>query len=195
MAILKILVISMELKTIATKLVKKIHSSWDKFAEHEHRSDVAGEHRFGDLFQFLLLIIFMCAGGIDHFFLKTSTILSPYFPIWVRIPFSILILWLAWYLAIGGLRTVFGEIREKPVVVNQGVFSETRHPIYLGGILMYLAALVLTLSMTATIIWVFIILYYGFLAYFEEKLLIEKFGDEYRLYMQQVPMWIPKPRT
>ena len=185
----------MGLKTITLNIRKKIRSYWEMFAEHEHRPDVAGEHRFGDLFQFLLVIIFICADGIDHFFLKTSTILSPYFPIWVRIPFSILILWLAWYLAIGGLRTVFGEIREKPVVVNQGVFSQTRHPIYLGGILMYLAALVLTLFMTAAIIWVFIILYYGFLAYFEEKLLIEKFGDEYRLYMQQVPMWIPKPRT
>jgi len=185
----------MELKTIALNLGKKIRSYWDKFAEHEHRPDIAGEHRFGDLIQFLLLIIFICAGVIDNFFLKTSAILSPYFPIWARIPISILILWLAWYLAIGGLRIVFGEIREKPVVVNQGVFSQTRHPIYLGGILMYLAALVLTLSMTAAIIWVFIILYYGFLARYEEKLLIEKFGDEYQLYMQQVPMWIPRPRT
>lgn len=185
----------MKLKTTALNFGKKIRSYWELFAEHEHRSDVAGEHRFGDLFQFLLLVIFIGIGVIDHFFLKTSAILSPYFPIWVRIPFGILILWPAWYLAMGGLRIVFGEIREKPVVVHHGVFSQTRHPIYLGGILMYLAALVLTLSMTAAIIWVFIILYYRFLARFEEKLLIDKFGDEYRLYMQQVPMWIPRSRT
>jgi protein-S-isoprenylcysteine O-methyltransferase Ste14 len=167
----------------------------DKFAEHEHRPDIAGEHRFGDLFQFLLLVVFIGVGVMDPFFIGTSRVLSPYFPMWVRIPISIFILWLAWYHAIGGLRIVFGEIREKPVVINQGVFSQTRHPVYLGGILMYFAALVLTLSMTAAIVWVIIILYYGFLARYEEKLLIEKFGDEYRSYMQQVPMWIPKPKT
>ena len=185
----------MEIKKITVNIRKKIYSFKETFAEHEHRPDVAGEHRFGDLIQGLFLILFIGAIVIDRLFLKTSAILSPYLPIWVRIPISILILWPAWHLAIGGLRIVFGEIREKPVVVNQGVFSQTRHPIYLGGILMYLAALVLTLSMTAAITWVFIILYYGFLARYEEKLLIEKFGDEYRLYMQQVPMWIPRPRT
>jgi len=185
----------MKSKTTTLNFAEKIRSYWEMFAEHEHRPDIAGEHRFGDLIQGLFLILFIGAVVIDRLFLKTSAILSPYFSIWLRIPISILILWFAWYLAVGGLRIVFGEIREKPVVVNQGVFSQMRHPIYLGGILMYLAALVLTLSMIAAILWVFIILYYGFLARFEEKLLIEKFGDEYRLYMQQVPMWIPWPRT
>ena len=167
----------------------------DKFAEHECRPDVAGEHPFGDLIQGLLLIIFLGAIVIDRLFLKTHVILSTHFPIWVRIPICLLILWLAWVLAIGGLRIVFGEIREKPVVIHQGVFSQTRHPIYLGGILMYLAALVLTLSLAAAVIWIIIIFYYGFLARYEEKLLLEKFGDEYRLYMQQVPMWIPRLKT
>jgi protein-S-isoprenylcysteine O-methyltransferase Ste14 len=175
--------------------VTKIRSYWDKFAEHEHRPDIAGEHPLGDLIQGLFFILFIGAVFIDRLFLKTSPIISPYFPIWARIPITILILWFAWHLAVSGLRIVFGEIRTKPVVINEGVFSQTRHPIYLGAILMYLAALILTLSLAAAVIWVFIILYYGFLARFEEKLLIEKFGDEYRLYMHQVPMWIPRPRT
>ena len=175
--------------------MNKFRPYLDKFAEHERRPDVAGEHPFGDLIQGLLLIIFLGAIVIDRLFLKTHLILSTHFPIWVRIPISLLILWLAWVLAMGGLRIVFGEIREKPVVINQGAFSQTRHPIYLGGILMYLAALVLTLSLAATVIWIIIILYYGFLARYEEDLLIEKFGDEYRRYMQQVPKWIPRFKT
>jgi protein-S-isoprenylcysteine O-methyltransferase Ste14 len=174
--------------------VTKIRSYMDKFAEHEHRPDIAGEHPLGDLIQGLFFFLFIGALVIDRLFLKTSTLLSPYFPIWARIPIAILILWYAWHLAMGGLRIVFGEIREKPVVINEGVFSQTRHPIYLGAILMYLAALVLTLSLVAALIWIFIILYYGFLARFEEKLLIGKFGDGYRRYMKQVPMWIPRPR-
>jgi protein-S-isoprenylcysteine O-methyltransferase Ste14 len=177
------------------KPVTKIRSYMDKFAEHEHRPDIAGEHRFGDLFQGLFFFLFIGVVIIDRLFLNTSTILSPYFPIWARILIAILILWLAWHLAVGGLRIVFGEIRKKPIVVNQGIFSQTRHPIYLGAILMYLAALVLTLSLVAGVIWVFIILYYRFLARYEEKLLIGKFGDDYRQYMTQVPMWIPRPKT
>jgi protein-S-isoprenylcysteine O-methyltransferase Ste14 len=185
----------MKLKPKPLEKGNKIRYYLENFAEHEHRPDVAGEHRFGDLFQGLFLILFIGMVVIDRLFLKTSTILSPFFSIWARISISVLILWLAWYLAVGGLRIVFGEIREKPVVVNQGVFSRTRHPVYLGGILMYLAALVVTLSLAAAVIWIIIIFYYVFLARFEEKLLIEKFGDEYRQYMKQIPMWIPKPKT
>jgi protein-S-isoprenylcysteine O-methyltransferase Ste14 len=187
--------LNMKSKSTKKENKNKISSYWDKFAEHEHRPDIAGEHRYGDLFQGLFFILFIGVVIIDRLFLKTSAVISPCFPIWARIPIAILILVLAWHLAVGGLRIVFGEIRKKPVVMNQGVFSQTRHPIYLGAILMYLAALVLTLSLTAAVIWVFIILYYWFLARFEEKLLIEKFGDEYRLYMHQVPMWIPRPKT
>ena len=185
------------MKSKSTKKENKnrILSYWDKFAEHEHRPDIAGEHPQGDLIQGLFFIVFIGAVIIDHLFLKTSTIFSPYFPIWARIPIAILILWFVWRLAVGGLRIVFGEIRKKPIVVNQGIFSQTRHPIYLGAILMYMAALVLTLSLAAAAIWIFIILYYRFLARYEEKLLIGKFGDDYRQYMTQVPMWIPRPKT
>jgi len=85
----------MKLKIIVLNLEKKFRSYWDKFAEHEHRPDVAGEHRFGDLIQGVLLILFIGAIVIDHYFLHTSAIFSPYFTIWARIPISILILWLA----------------------------------------------------------------------------------------------------
>ena len=98
-------------------------------------------------------------------------------------------------LAANGLREVFGEVREKPTVIQQGAFTYMRHPIYLGAILLYLAAVVITLSLAAGLVWVIIVGCYAFLAKHEEYLLIEKFGDEYRQYMQSVPMWIPRPKT
>jgi protein-S-isoprenylcysteine O-methyltransferase Ste14 len=174
---------------------EKLHHYKDKFAEHEHRPDVAGEHPLGDLFQGIFFLVFLAAIIIDRMTIKTYALISPYLPLWIRIIASILILWIAWMLAKSGLKVVFGEIREKPSVINEGVFSLIRHPIYLGSILMYLAALVLTLSLVAGALWIIIILYYHYLALYEEKLLINKFGDAYKRYKQQVPMWIPRIRA
>lgn len=176
-------------------LINKIQPYWNKFAEHEHRPDVAGEHPLGDLFQGISLIAFLVAIIIDRLTIRTNALISPYLPLWIRIILSFLILWAAWILAMEGLRIIFGEIREKPSVINEGVFSRMRHPIYLGAILMYLAGLVLSLSLIAGAVWIIIIAYYHYLALYEEKLLINKFGEPYKHYMQQVPMWIPKIRS
>lgn len=174
---------------------EKISTAWEKFAEHEHRPDVGGEHKYGDILQGLLLLLFITVSIIDYFFLKTRFTLTPYIPLWVRIFISLLLLFTGWRLAKSGMQLVFGELREKPSVIYQGAFTQTRHPIYLGAILLYLTVVALTLSLAAGAVWVVTIVCYAFLAKHEEKLLIEKFGEEYRGYMQQVPMWIPRPKT
>jgi protein-S-isoprenylcysteine O-methyltransferase Ste14 len=170
-----------------------IQHYWEKFAEHEHRPDVAGEHPLGDLFQGIFMVVFLAAILIDRWTIKSNALLTPFIPLWSRIMAAAIILAFAWILAMGGLKTVFGEVREKPVVINEGPFSRTRHPIYLGAILVYLAGVVLSLSLVGTFLFVIIFLYYHFLARYEEKLLIKKFGDDYRKYMQRVPMWLPCP--
>ena len=156
------------------------------------RQDLVGEHVFSDLGQLLLLFIFLAAWIVDSFFLKYSTFISKYIPLFVRIPLSIIILFSAGYLARMGLNIVFGEVREEPIVIRKGVFSIVRHPIYLGSILLYLGLLTLTFSITATIIWIFIIAFYYFISRHEEKLLLKEFGKDYEEYMREVPMLIPR---
>lgn len=185
----------MKSKPIKNIFLEKIRSLWEEFAEHEHRPDVGGEHKYGDLLQGLLFLLFVGVGMMDYFVLRSRMILSPYIPWWARISISLLLLVIGWRLATDGLRAIFGDVREKPSVINQGALTQMRHPIYLGAILMYLAVVVLTLSLAAGGVWVIIVACYAFLAQHEEKLLIEKFGDEYRQYRQQVPMWIPRPKT
>ena len=174
---------------------EKISAAWEKFAEHEHRPDVGGEHKYGDILQGLLLLLFIAVSIIDYFFLKTRLTLTPYVPLWARIFTSLLLLFTGWRLAKSGMQVVFGDVREKPSVINQGPFTQMRHPIYMGAILLYLAAVVLTLSLAAGVVWIVIAACYAILAKYEETLLIEKFGDDYRQYMQSVPMWIPRPKT
>jgi protein-S-isoprenylcysteine O-methyltransferase Ste14 len=163
-----------------------------KFKSHSKRDDLAGEHFLGDLGQIIALIIFLVTWIADSFFLKYSNQFSELTPLYLRIPLAIIILVFAGYLAKKGLGIVFGEVREKPIVIRKGVFSVVRHPIYLGAILFYLSALVLFFSIISSLIWILIILFYVYLCKHEEKLLLDKYGKEYEQYMSEIPMLLPK---
>ena len=73
-------------------------------------------------------------------------------------------------------------------LVDTGIYSVVRHPQYLGGILAIFFATPLLHQH-----WLFVVLgipgtilvYLG--ARQEDKRLIEKFGDDYNIYMQKVP--------
>lgn len=158
---------------------------------HEKRGDLAGEHVFSDVGQLILLVLFLAIWISDAFFLKYSTFLAMYIPIFVKIPLAVILFLSAGYLAKTG-HIVFDEIREPPSVIRKGVFGRVRHPLYLGAIVFYLGLLTLMFSLAATLIWVGIIVFYHFIARHEEKLLLKKFGKEYEDYMQEVPMWIPR---
>ena len=161
---------------------------------HAGREDLAGEHRIGDLGQLILLLIFLGIWITDTFFLKFSVILANPISLIIRIPVGIGILMIAGWSARSGLNVVFGEARQEPRVIREGVFSIVRHPIYLGAILVYLSLLVFSFSIAAVLIWVVIIGFYYSLCRYEEKLLTAKFGDDYTTYMREVPMLLPRFR-
>jgi protein-S-isoprenylcysteine O-methyltransferase Ste14 len=162
------------------------------FKKHENRKDLAGEHALGDLGQIIFLVIFLGVWITDSFFVKYSTQFSEYAPLYIRIPLAIVILIIAGYLAKKGLTTVFAEVREKPIVIRNGVFSVVRHPIYLGAILFYLSLLAVFFSIVSIFVWVVIILFYIYLCKHEEKLLIAKFGSSYEQYKLETPMLLPR---
>lgn len=162
------------------------------FKRHKNRKDLAGEKVFADLGQIIFLAIFLVVWIIDSFFLKYSTRFSEYAPVYIRIPLAIAIFVMGGYLAKKGLTIVFAEVREKPIVIRNGVFSIVRHPIYLGAILFYLSLLAVFFSTVAFFVWVIIILFYIYLCKHEEKLLIEKFGSDYEQYKLETPMLLPR---
>jgi protein-S-isoprenylcysteine O-methyltransferase Ste14 len=129
----------------------------------------------------------------DTFFLKFSTMFSQYIPCYVKIPVAVILFAIAGYLAIKGMGIVFGKVRETPAVIRDGVFSVVRHPIYLSEILVYLGFLIMSLSLVCVFIWIIIIVFMHYISLHEEKLLLARFGDDYRQYMKDVPMWIPQP--
>jgi len=98
------------------------------------------------------------------------------------------------YLAQTGLSIVFDEKRDTPSVIRKSVFNIVRHPIYLSEIMLYCGLLLLSISLAAFVVLLMAIAFLHYISRFEEKLLLARFGEEYRKYMQEVPMWIPRLR-
>ena len=130
----------------------------------------------------------------DSFFLNYSTFPNHYVPVGIRIPIGVVFLVLAAYLTGKGLSIVFGNKTDKSSVIHKSVFSVVRHPIYLAEILLYLGLLVLNMSLAALGVWIATTIFLHYISRYEENLLVERFGKEYKQYMQRVPMWIPRIR-
>jgi protein-S-isoprenylcysteine O-methyltransferase Ste14 len=162
---------------------------------YEDRKDILGEHKYGDLGQLIFLVIFTVLWGIDSFYLRFSTILTDYIPIYASAPVGAIFIIIAGYLAYKGLKQVFGEVRDPPEVIRNGVFKYTRHPVYFGVILLYLGLSIITLSLASLGLLVIIVIFYDFIASYEEKLLTEHFDKEYEKYKEDVSKWIPVPRS
>jgi protein-S-isoprenylcysteine O-methyltransferase Ste14 len=158
---------------------------------HAGREDLTGEHRFGDMIQLIFLVIFMVLWILDSFILKFSTFSTGSIPGFIRWPVGIILLVFAFYLAQSGMKAVFGKTQEIPHVITRGVFSIVRHPIYLGAILAYGVLTSLTMSVASAALLMLIIAFYWYISRYEENLLIERFGDEYRDYRKKVPMLFP----
>jgi len=158
------------------------------------RSDLTGEHTFGDAGQLILACLFMVTWVVDTFILKYTLFLNHYVPNAIRIPIGIILLVVSGYLARTGLSIVFSDTREKPGVIRKSVFGVIRHPIYLSEILLYLGLLMLSLSLAAAFVWGIAILFLHYISRHEERLLLARFGEEYKRYMREVPMWIPRLR-
>jgi len=159
---------------------------------HDDREDLIGEHKIGDAGQMVLFFVFFIVWIVDCFIYEFSIILFPNVHLLVALPVSLIILVIAGYLAKTSLKIVFDEVRDKPEVINKSVFQYVRHPMYLSAILLYLAFLIFELSLAALIIWIITIIFYHFIARYEEKLLAEHIGSDYIKYKESVPMWIPK---
>lgn len=157
---------------------------------HKHHKELTGEYIYGDLLQLIFLIIFLIIWIADSFYLhKTdySYLLTPYF----RVPVGIIILCVSFYMASTGLNIVFGKVHTEPKVIDYGVFKWVRHPIYLSAIGFYFGLLWIKFSLAATGIGLIIIVMYYFLSRYEERLLIKRFGNTYKIYMKNVPMLFP----
>jgi protein-S-isoprenylcysteine O-methyltransferase Ste14 len=163
-----------------------------KRGRHKKRIDIAGEYKWGDTGQIIILFIFIIGLISDILIFKLSISWQNILPWYLRLVIFISLFIFSGYLAQNGLKKVFKEERKEIIVIDTGVFSIVRHPIYLGSIIVYLSFVVLSLSIVAFFIFLIIFVFYYYLCRYEEKILIKKLGNKYQVYMKNVPMLIPK---
>jgi protein-S-isoprenylcysteine O-methyltransferase Ste14 len=162
--------------------------------ERQRRDDLVGEHPWGDGGQIVFGLLFFAVWIGDVFFLHCTTWLNVHVSVLARIAIGPAILVLAFWLAWTSLKIVFGEVRAEPCVIRKSVFGLVRHPVYSSEVLFYLGLLALGISLAAAGVWVIACAFLHFISRYEEKQLLDRFGAEYRQYMVDVPMWIPRIR-
>ena len=142
----------------------------------------------------VLAVLFAVVWIVDSFFIQATTFLNDLVPNAIRVPVGLALLALAGYLAKTSHSIVFGQIRETPKVIREGLYGVVRHPMYLSEILLYLGLLALSLSLAAAVVWVAVIFFLYAISRYEERLLLARFGETYEAYMRKVPMWLPRLR-
>ncbi len=94
-------------------------------------------------------------------------------------------------LGIGALFIVLSvfTLRRKGTVnvIDRGIYGIVRHPMYIGGIVMFFSHILLCQNWIVAIITIIAIACCYLIILSGDQLNIEKFGDEYKRYMQKVP--------
>ena len=78
-------------------------------------------------------------------------------------------------------------------LVVDGIYRHVRHPQYAGILLITLALLVHWPTIVTVLMWPMLLITYYRLARREERMAEESFGDNYRRYRQETPMFFPRP--
>lgn len=90
-----------------------------------------------------------------------------------------------------GRNTLQGQLAE--TLNTTGIYSIVRHPLYLGNFFMWLGLALLTQNIWFIISFIlFYWIYYERIMFAEEQFLERKFGEDYRLWADKVPAFIPK---
>jgi protein-S-isoprenylcysteine O-methyltransferase Ste14 len=148
------------------------------------------EAPFADTLQAIFAILFFIIWGADSFWLKRTTYLSAYVPAIIRTSLLVLLTFMGGYLTWKAHEEIFGTVRSEAELIDHGVYRLTRHPMYLGIMIIYLGLTLSSISLASLIFLVIIFRFYNYLAVYEETKLKGFFGEEYLGYMNKVRRWI-----
>ena len=78
-------------------------------------------------------------------------------------------------------------------LVKTGPYTIVRNPLYIGNILIAAGLSILSeLVWMVPVIFLYLFTLYHLIVFYEEKKLSGRWGEEYLIYLHEVPRWIPK---
>jgi protein-S-isoprenylcysteine O-methyltransferase Ste14 len=105
------------------------------------------------------------------------------------VPISNILILSGIFLVVFGWRRIY---KAKNTLVTTGIYEQTRHPQYLGLLLVTGGIDFLWPTFSTVVMWPILVFLYIRLAREEEGKMDAKFGEEYREYMKKVPRFIPR---
>jgi protein-S-isoprenylcysteine O-methyltransferase Ste14 len=79
--------------------------------------------------------------------------------------------------------------------ITRGMYRYSRHPLYLASLLIYLSAGIASASWVFLLVFIVQLVSISIGAAGEERYCLEKYGDEYRVYLDRTPRWIGIPKS
>ncbi len=160
--------------------------------EHEHRHGIGNEHPRSHEIQLIGAVFFLVVWGVDSFLLNLTTQLSNEIPWQLRLLVFVILVLVAYRLAMGSHKLVLEDVDiTQPKVVAEDVYALLRHPMYFAYIIGYIALIQLTMSLISIIPLAIAVILLNNIAAYEEKELAKILGQEYIDYMKKVHRWLP----
>jgi protein-S-isoprenylcysteine O-methyltransferase Ste14 len=84
------------------------------------------------------------------------------------------------------------DLKKKDTLTTEGLYRYIRHPLYAGFILIFLGFFLYIPNLASLVHLLALLVYLPVGIYFEEKKLIQLYGEEYSSYRRHVPPIFPK---
>ncbi len=157
-----------------------------KHMSNDEHNRLGKEYPRCDTIQVVIFLTYILLWGLDSFVYNWTPLGDSISWIVKTIPALALII-AGVYLVKEGHSLVLDPV--EPVFVDWGVYKISRHPMYLGGVLIYTGFTVSTLSVVGSVLLALIILLYNMFAAHEEKTMTAELGSTYTEYMKKVRRW------
>ena len=156
------------------------------------RERIGEEHPFCDIGQILFIILYIVVWIIDAYWLLYTVFFQDTFHWLLRGSLTMLCIGVGVYFIQRSHNLVFDKTSSYPEIIDWGVYSIVRHPMYLGVLIFLLGLPFWSFSLLAIGILLVFFIFYDRMATYEEKDMVRVFGDDYSKYQKKVGKWIPK---
>lgn len=95
---------------------------------------------------------------------------------------------------IGEMYSARQEIQKKHVLITKGIYSRVRHPMYTSMNLFALAVSLMSSNILLMVFALLVALPFPWIARKEERMLLDRFGNEYKKYMKTTGRFFPRIR-